>query len=70
MDEAKTRGVDPPSHPWFETWQEPESGVTSYVLTERVAPFQRAGYHTACSASADGGYIWFTAIFPPSSRCM
>lgn len=55
-------------HPWFTPWTDPESGVTSYVLIERVAPFQRSLYHTIRSTSDDGRWLWFTAIFPPSKH--
>ena len=27
-------------HPFFKAWTDPESSVTSYILTERVAPVQ------------------------------
>jgi len=62
------RPFDPSDHPWFEPWRDPDSGVTSHVLTHRVAPFQRALYHTIRSTSDDGCRLWFTAIHPPSDH--
>lgn len=63
-----THEIDLAHHPWFAPWEDPTSGVVSYVLTERVAPFQRAMYHTVRSTSDDGRWVWFSAIFPPSDR--
>jgi len=45
----------------------PESGVTIYVLTRKVAPFQQGFYFVNDSMSADGRYLWFHCAFPPSS---
>ena len=45
----------------------PESGVTIYVLTRKVAPVQEAFYFTNESISADGRYLWFYTAFPPSA---
>jgi hypothetical protein len=45
----------------------PESDVTSYVLTRKVAPVQEAFYFTNDSISADGRYLWFYTAFPPSA---
>lgn len=50
----------------FETWTDPTSGVTSYVLTPRVAPVQQSFYFTNPSLSADGRYLWFYTAYPPS----
>lgn len=44
----------------------PESGVTSYVLTHRVAPVQQGFYFVNDSMSADGRYLWFYCAFPPA----
>ena len=65
---TSSRSIDLAGHPWFEPWRDPQSAVTSYVLTERVAPMQRAMYHTVRSTSGDGRWLWFTAIFPPSKH--
>ena len=45
----------------------PESGVTFYVLTHKVAPVQEAFYFVNESISADGRYLWFYTAFPPSA---
>jgi hypothetical protein len=57
-------------HPYFERWIDPETGVTSFVLSERVAPFQKGLYYATPSISADGRWLWFRAAFPPSTRWM
>jgi hypothetical protein len=44
----------------------PESGVTIYVLTDRVAPLQQGFYFVNDSMSADGRYLWFYCAFPPA----
>ena len=44
----------------------PESGVTIYLLTRKVAPVQEAFYFVNDSMSADGRYLWFYCAFPPS----
>jgi hypothetical protein len=44
----------------------PESGVTIYVLTRRVAPLQQGFYFVNNSMSDDGRYLWFHCAFPPS----
>lgn len=44
----------------------PASGVTSYVLTQRVAPLQQGFYFVNDSMSADGRYLWFYCAFPPA----
>lgn len=55
-------------HPFFTAWTDPKSGVISYVLTERVAPVQKAAYYTAPGISVDGQWLWFRAVFPPHPR--
>jgi hypothetical protein len=55
-------------HRFFEPWTDPESGVTSYLLKERVAPIQRGLYYVTPSISADGRWLWFSAAFPPSHQ--
>lgn len=44
----------------------PESDVTSYVLTRRIAPVQQGFYFVNDSMSADGRYLWFYCAFPPA----
>ena len=54
----------------FTPFTHPESGVTSYVLTRKVAPLQQGFYFVNDSMSADGRYLWFYCAFPPSGRTL
>ena len=58
------------SHPYFTRWQDPESGIVSYILTERVAPLQQSFYFTNFSLTPDQKYLWFYVAFPPNSQRM
>jgi hypothetical protein len=49
----------------FETWTNPGSGVSSFVLTRRVAPLQQSFYFTNSGFTDDGRYLWFYCSFPP-----
>ena len=53
-------------HPYFKPWTDPETGVESFILTERVAPHQQSFYFTNSSLSADEKWLWFYAAFHPS----
>ena len=53
-------------HPYFESWTDPESGVESFILNERVAPLQQSFYFTNPSISQDEKWLWFYTAFPPS----
>lgn len=55
------------AHPFFEPWTDPESGVTSYILTERVAPVQQTFYFTNSGVSPDEKWLWFYTAFPPGA---
>jgi hypothetical protein len=44
----------------------PVSGVTMYILTQKVAPVQEAFYFVNDSMTANGRYLWFYCAFPPS----
>lgn len=55
-------------HPYFEQWQDPESGVVSFLLKERVAPVQQSFYFTNPSVSADEHWMWFYTAFPPNRQ--
>lgn len=55
-------------HPFFEKWEDPVSGVESFILKERVAPFQQSFYFTNSSVSADEQWLWFYTIFPPNKQ--
>lgn len=50
----------------FTPFTHPETGVTFYVLTHRVAPVQQGFYFVNDSMSADGRYLWFYCAFPPA----
>ena len=50
----------------FTPWTDPDSGVTSYILTQKVAPVQEAFYFVNESITRDGRYWWFYCAFPPS----
>jgi len=52
-------------HPHFQAWTDPESGITSYILSERVAPVQENFYFVNSGISADERWLWFYAAFPP-----
>jgi hypothetical protein len=45
---------------------QPESGVTIYVLSRKVAPVQEAFYFSNASMTPDGRCLWFYCAFPPS----
>jgi hypothetical protein len=49
----------------FTPYTHPESGVTTYLLTHKVAPVQEAFYFVNNSSSTDGRYLWFYCAFPP-----
>lgn len=55
-------------HPYFVRWIDPQSGVESFLLNQRVVPFQHGLYFATPSISADGRWLWFRANFPPSRR--
>lgn len=45
----------------------PETGLTIYLLTEKVAPLQQGFYFVNSSMSDDGRYLWFYCAFPPTA---
>ena len=45
---------------------QPETGVTIYILSRKVAPVQEAFYFSNASMTPDGRYLWFYCAFPPS----
>lgn len=58
-------------HPFFEPWTDPHSGVTSYLLRERVAPLQKTFYFVNSGLTADGRWLWFEAAHPPgNNKCL
>jgi len=63
---SENRYLEPESSPLFTPWTDPKSGVTSFLLTRRAAPWQQAFYFTNANISNDGRWLWFYAAFPPS----
>jgi len=59
--------TSPEKSPLFVPWQDPGSGVTSYILTQRVAPVQEGFYFVNPHFTADGRYLWLYCVFPPAS---
>jgi Tol biopolymer transport system component len=57
-------------HPYFQPWVDPASGITSYVLRERVAPVQQSFYFTNPCVSPDENWLWFYVAFPPNRQRM
>ncbi len=53
-------------HPYFSPFDDPQSGVRSYILEQRVAPLQQTFYYTNPSISAGEKYLWFYTAFPPN----
>jgi hypothetical protein len=49
----------------FTPWVHPSTGVTSYILTRRVAPVQQPFYYTHPSFTDDGRFLWLGCGFPP-----
>ncbi len=56
------------SSPLFTPWRDPETGIESYLLERRVAPFQQCFYYTNPSFSDDGRFLWFYCAFPPAGN--
>ncbi len=50
----------------FTRWADPVTGVTSHILTRRIAPLQQSFYFTNPSFSSDGRYLWFYYAHPPA----
>jgi hypothetical protein len=50
----------------FTPWTDPVSGVTSQILTPRVAPVQQSFYFTSPSMTEDGRWLWFYTAHPPA----
>lgn len=58
-------------HPAFTPWTDPVSGVTSYLLTQRVADQQLGFYFVNPSISRDGEHLWFYAgNYPTPVKCL
>lgn len=52
----------------FEPWRDPDSGVTSWLLTARVASLQQSFYYTNPSFTHDGRYYWLYGADPPAGN--
>jgi Tol biopolymer transport system component len=55
-------------HLFFVPWTDPQSGVTSFILNERVAPVQQSFYFTNASVSPDERWLWFYCAAPPNPQ--
>ena len=58
--------LDLKNHPYFTEYNDPESGVVSYFLKEKVAEMQQHFYFSECSLTDDGKYLWIRCINPPA----
>lgn len=52
-------------HPFFTPHTHPDSGVVSYLLTERVAPYQTGLYFMSPSIQGNSQWLWFRIAHPP-----
>lgn len=52
--------------PLFTPRTNPETGLTTYILTAKVAPVQQSFYFVNDGLNADGRYLWLYCAFPPS----
>jgi hypothetical protein len=50
----------------FTRWQNPSTGVESFILTERPASVQMNFYYISPSFTNDGRYLWLRCQFVPS----
>jgi len=50
----------------FSRWEDPQSGIESFILSREAAPFQQSFYYTNPSYTSNGRYLWFYCAFPPS----
>ena len=58
------------NNPLFAPYTESSSGLTSYILTRKAAPFQQSFYFVNDCMSSDGRFLWFYAALPPSAKMM
>ena len=61
--------LDLKNHPYFTEYEDPKTGVKSYILTERVGYAQQHFYFTNTSLTPDGKYLWIRCINPPALVC-
>ena len=55
---------------YFTKYVDPESGVVSYILTNRLAPLQESFYFVNNGFSPSQRYMWFYAAYPPAKGRM
>jgi hypothetical protein len=49
----------------FERWVDPDSGVESFILTQRAAPIQQSFYFVNSGFTDDGRFLGIYCAFPP-----
>jgi len=54
------------NHPYFTKFTDPQSGVESYLLTEKIAGMYQHFYFSESSVTKDGKYLWICCTYPPS----
>ncbi len=52
--------------PLFRAHVHPDTGITSHLLDQRVAPQQQTFYYVNDGSSRDRRFFWFYCAFPPS----
>jgi hypothetical protein len=62
--------LHPESSPLFTPWVDPASGVRSWILTERAAPWQQSFYFTNNPITDDGRWLWLYSSYPPSPHVL
>lgn len=50
----------------FQRYQDPVSGVETYILKDEIAPVTQSFYFVNPSMTRDGRYLWFYCAFPPA----
>jgi hypothetical protein len=55
-------------HPAFTRWEDPVSGSVSYILTQRVAEYQKAWYFVEPGLKGRNPALWFYACHPPARQ--
>ncbi|MGC9452453.1 MAG: hypothetical protein ACP5I4_13530 [Oceanipulchritudo sp.] len=66
---GKAGGIFPlESHPAFTRWEDPESGAVSYILTKRIAEYQKAWYFMEPGLRGGNPALWFYACHPPAKQ--
>lgn len=58
--------MDPSQSKLFSPVTDPGTGLTMYVLSQKVAPVQQGFYFVNASMTNDARFLWFYCAFPPS----